>query len=188
MPYSLLISAPELQSLLDSGTPCMVFDCSFDLADPASGAQQFLQGHIPGAVYAHLDEHLSAPAHGERVSGGRHPLPTREAFAAWLAQQGFAAGMQAVVYDRNGSAFCGRLWWMLQWLGHEAVAVLDGGMQAWTQAGGALEQGPQATRTPGVFQPSAALRPLATTAQVLQGLGTAGQTIIDARAPARYRG
>ena len=92
MPYSLLISAPELQSLLDSGTPCMVFDCSFDLADPASGAQQFLQGHIPGAVYAHLDEHLSAPAHGERVSGGRHPLPTREAFAAWLRQHCAARG------------------------------------------------------------------------------------------------
>jgi thiosulfate/3-mercaptopyruvate sulfurtransferase len=188
MPYSLLITVPELQALLDSRKPCMVFDCSFDLADPDAGAQQYQQRHVPGAVYAHLDQALSAHDGSERVSGGRHPLPTREAFAAWLRSAGFSSGMQAVVYDRNGSAFCGRLWWMLQWLGHGAVAVLDGGLQAWTQAGGALAQGTPAPQAPGHFEPGAALRPLARTGQVLEHLGTPGQTIVDARAPARYRG
>lgn len=188
MTYSLLISAPQLQALRDSGKPCMVFDCSFDLADPAAGQAQFLQSHIPGAVYAHLDQALSAHGGAARASGGRHPLPSREDFAAWLAQQGFANHMQAVVYDRNGSAFCCRLWWMLQWLGHEAVAVLDGGLQAWTQAGGAVESGPGSPRPQGGFALQPTLRSLVDTATVLQQLGSAQQTIIDARATPRYRG
>ncbi|OJX28819.1 MAG: sulfurtransferase [Burkholderiales bacterium 68-12] len=188
MTHTLLISAPELLALRQRGTPCMVFDCSFDLADPGAGAAQYLAGHIPGAVYAHLDQALSARPGAARASGGRHPLPTREAFAAWLAGQGFAHGVQAVVYDRNGGAFCARLWWMLQWLGHEAVAVLDGGLQAWTQAGGALEEGAAAPRPPGDFTPGPALRTLADSAQVLQHLGSAQQTIVDARAAPRFRG
>ena len=74
--------------------------------------------------------------HPDAASGGRHPLPSREKFAIWLSSVGFANDMQAVVYDRNGANYCGRLWWMLKWAGHEAVAVLDGGLQAWQAAGG----------------------------------------------------
>lgn len=189
MSYTTLISAPELHALAASGKPMMVFDCSFDLAAQGAGAgeQAYLGGHIPGAQYAHLDHALSAGT-GPRVSGGRHPLPTREAFAAWLGSVGFANGMQAVVYDRNGSAFCGRLWWMLQWLGHEAVAVLDGGLQAWTDTGGSLAQGAEPPRAPTHFRMDEPLRQLATAEQVLRDLGQPGQTIIDARATPRYRG
>ena len=187
MPYTTLISASELHALAASGKPLMVFDCSFDLAAPSTGEQDYLVGHIPGAVYAHLDHALSAGS-GPRASGGRHPLPTREAFAAWLGSVGFSNGMQAVVYDRNGSAFCGRLWWMLKWLGHDAVAVLDGGLQAWTLAGGSLAQGREQPRASTHFRVDAPLRQLVTAQQVQHQLGLPGQTIIDARATPRYRG
>ena len=187
MPYTTLISASELHALAASGKPLMVFDCSFDLAAPTTGEQDYLGGHIPGAVYAHLDHALSARS-GPQASGGRHPLPTREAFAAWLGSVGFANGMQAVVYDRNGSAFCGRLWWMLKWLGHDAVAVLDGGLQAWTQAGGSLAQGREQPRASAHFRVDAPLRQLVTAQQVQHHLGLPGQTVIDARATPRYRG
>ena len=138
MTYTTLISAPQLATLRAQGAPLMVFDCSFDLTSPSAGAQQFAQAHIPGAVYADLDKNLSAKhgapgAHGTLVaqeadqpaSGGRHPLPSRERFAMWLSSVGFSNDMQAVVYDRQGANYCGRLWWMLKWAGHDAVAVLD---------------------------------------------------------------
>ncbi|HAU56735.1 MAG TPA: sulfurtransferase [Comamonadaceae bacterium] len=187
MPYTTLISASELHALAASGKPLMVFDCSFDLAAPTTGEQDYLGGHIPGAVYAHLDHALSAGS-GPRACGGRHPLPTREAFAAWLGSVGFSNGMQAVVYDRNGSTFCGRLWWMLKWLGHDAVAVLDGGLQAWTQTGGSVAQGSEQPRASTHFRVDAPLRQLVTAQQVQHHLGLPGQTIIDARATPRYRG
>ena len=191
MPYTTLISVPELQALLASGQPLMVFDCSFDLAQPEAGTQAYLASHIPGAVYAHLDRDLSLkqPAPGEQAaSGGRHPLPSRERFAAWLSSIGFTNGMQAVVYDRNGCNYCGRLWWMLKWAGHDAVAVLDGGLQAWTSAGGAVLAGAEPARTPANFTLQAPLRRLASAAEVLAALGQGGQTVLDARAAPRYRG
>ncbi|CAM3846421.1 sulfurtransferase [Paracidovorax anthurii] len=201
MPYTTLISATELKALRASGAPLMVFDCSFDLSQPSRGAQQYLESHIPGAVYAHLDEALSAKhgahgAHGTIVaaegdapaSGGRHPLPRRERFAAWLSSVGFSNGMQAVVYDRNGANYCGRLWWMLQWAGHGAVAVLDGGLQAWTGAGGEVASGEEPAHFRTNFALGEPLQRLATAAEVQAALGQAGQTIVDARAPARYRG
>ena len=186
--YTQLITAAQLQALQASGAPLMVFDGSFDLADPAAGHAQYLQAHIPQAVFADLNRHLSA-AHGDaRASGGRHPLPVREAFAAWLSASGFANGMQAVVYDRNGANYCGRLWWMLKWAGHDAVAVLDGGLQAWQAAGGALAQGEEAAHAPARFALDAPLCRLVSAQDVLAHLGQSGQTLIDARAPARYRG
>jgi thiosulfate/3-mercaptopyruvate sulfurtransferase len=158
--YPLLISAQQLQQLLVSGVPHMVFDCSFDLANPALGRQQFEDRHIPGAVHIHLDDHLSDKTGADRASGGRHPLPSRETFAARMGDLGFRPDMQAVVYDRQGANYCGRLWWMLKWCGHEAVAVLDGGLAAWEQAGGALEQGmPQPTRRPRASRPAHAWPP-----------------------------
>ena len=194
--YTTLISAPQLQALLASGTPCKVFDCSFDLMQPAAGPAMYAQAHIPGAVYAHLDQHLSAPkdpatgqpAPGNAASGGRHPLPTREAFAAWLGSVGLEPAMQAVVYDRQGANYCGRLWWMLKWLGHAHVAVLDGGLQAWQAAGGAVASGAQATFTPSNYTPAPALLGLVATKTVADNLGRASQTVLDARAAPRFRG
>ena len=119
--YTTLITVEQLEALQASGAPLMVFDCSFELMNPAAGEDQYRQAHIPGAVYAHLDHHLSDKLspdasghwqpHPDAASGGRHPLPSRERFAAWLSSVGFANTMQAVVYDRQGANYCGRLWW-----------------------------------------------------------------------------
>ncbi len=201
MPYTLLISAPELQRLLQERRPAMVFDCSFDLATPSHGPAMYQEEHIPGAVYADLDTDLSA-RHGAPgpsgilvagaadapCSGGRHPLPNRERFATWLSSIGFANDMQAVVYDRNGANYCGRLWWMLKWMGHDAVAVLDGGLQAWKAAGGAVSKGDEPAHFQSNFEIREPLRRLVDAGQVQQRLHDAGQTVLDARAAPRFRG
>ena len=186
--YTLLITAPELQKLQQEASPVAVFDCSFDLTRPDAAEGLFAEVHIAGAQQAHLDRDLSAQNPAEAVNGGRHPLPQRERVAAWLGRMGVDNTTQVVVYDRNGCHYCGRLWWMLKWLGHDAVAVLDGGLPAWQSLGGKVETGPAATPTARTFTPGAPLRQLVTTATVAQGLGQAGQTVIDARAAARYRG
>ena len=187
MTYTTLISVSELKALGASGQPFMLFDCSFDLMKPADGAGLYREAHIPGAVYANLDTDLSTHA-AERASGGRHPLPTREAFAQWLASVGFGNGMQAVVYDRNGANYCGRLWWMLKWAGHDAVAVLDGGLQAWQAAGEPVATGTEPARAAGRFQLQPALRRLVDADRVLADLGRPAQTLIDARGAPRFRG
>ncbi|MFD0669790.1 sulfurtransferase [Ramlibacter sp. MAHUQ-53] len=196
--FTTLITAPQLMDLKASGRRLMVFDCSFDLSNPAAGAEQFRQAHIPGAVRADLDHHLSdegvVGADGRKhpspdaASGGRHPLPSREKFAAWLSSVGFANDMQAVVYDRQGANYCGRLWWMLKWAGHDAVAVLDGGLQAWQAAGGAVDEGPGISHFQAHFALGEPLRELVATATVLQRLGSPAQTVVDARGAPRYRG
>lgn len=201
--YQTLISVDQLMDLQRSGAPQMVFDCSFDLMKPEAGPAQYRAAHIPGAIYVNLDTDLSAKhgapgANGEIVvaqadegppaSGGRHPLPSREKFAAWLSSIGFANNMQAVVYDRNGANYCGRLWWMLKWMGHDAVAVLDGGLQAWQAAGGPTSTGEEPTRFQSNFVPGEPLAVLVDTRTVAARLEKADQTLIDARAAARYRG
>jgi thiosulfate/3-mercaptopyruvate sulfurtransferase len=189
MSFTTLISVSQLQALQAGGTPLMVFDCSFELMNPAAADELFARAHLPGAVQAHLDRHLSAQTPADAANGGRHPLPHREIFAAWLTRVGFTNDMQAVVYDRQGANYCGRLWWMLKWAGHEAVAVLDGGLQAWEAAGGAVESGsriaPLAT-SPFMLRPER--RALADTRRIAEQLGRPTLTLIDARAAARYRG
>lgn len=200
--YTTLVTADQLQALMHEKARLMVFDCSFDLMKPEAGAAAFGDVHISGAVYASLDTALSAK-HGvpgsdgqvviaqeadRPASGGRHPLPSRENFAAWLSSVGFANDMQAVVYDRNGANYCGRLWWMLQWAGHGAVAVLDGGLQAWQAAGLPVARGEEAEH----FQSNFVLKPplltLTGTQDVAARLQDPAQTVIDARAAPRYRG
>jgi thiosulfate/3-mercaptopyruvate sulfurtransferase len=208
MTFTTLISAEQLQALMekgDKGKPLRVFDCSFDLSQPKAGEQAYLESHIPGAIYANLDNNLSAkhgvnpakpgalgviPAGGldAPASGGRHPLPTREKFAAWLSSVGFSNHMQAVVYDRNGANYCGRLWWMLKWAGHHNVAVLDGGLQAWTAAGGASSSGHEAAHFQSNFELSTEAANLVATQTVQSNLASPKQTLIDARATPRYKG
>lgn len=185
--YSTLITAGQLQALLAQGTPVRIFDCTADLTNPAAGVQHYETQHIAGALHADLDTRLSDKASADTPSRGRHPLPQPARFAQWLRSAGLRQGMQVVVYDRNGANFCGRLWWMLKWVGHEAVAVLDGGLQAWQAGGGACETGAANPPPEGDFEPGAPRMRLAQTAEVLQGLGGT-QTIIDARAAPRYRG
>ena len=190
-PFTTLITPSQLQALLDSHAPCMVFDCSCDLMQPETGPAQYREAHIPGAIYAHLDNALSAK--GERsitraASGGRHPLPARETFAAWLASVGFTPAMQAVVYDRQGANYCGRLWWMLKWLGHDNVAVLNGGWQAWQAAGGAASNTAEVPVPAAPFPVKPPLVELIDVDTVLARLGTPGQHIVDARGAPRFRG
>ena len=186
--YNLLINAPQLQTLLAQGTPCAIFDCSFDLMKPELAGGFFADERIAGALPANLDKNLSTHTPGAGVNAGRHPLPHREAVAQWLGSLGVHNGMQIVVYDRNKSAYCGRLWWMLKWLGHEAVAVLDGGLPAWKEAGGATESGPFTPPAAATFELKTPLRQLVLTSEVSAALGRPEQTIIDARAGARFRG
>jgi thiosulfate/3-mercaptopyruvate sulfurtransferase len=191
--YTTLISVSELQALQSNGAPLLVFDCSFDLAQPDAGRDMFAQSHIAGAVYADLNTNLSAkgdPHVTGAQSGGRHPLPSPEKFAQWLSDIGFDNSRQAVVYDRQGANYCGRLWWMLKWLGHDAVAVLDGGLQAWTAQAGELATGaPVASHAKGDgFAISPSKVALIDAATVLGNLGHSQQTIVDARAAPRFKG
>ncbi len=184
--YTTLISVAQLRALQAEGAPLLVFDCTSDLMNPPLGPQQYREAHIPRAVFADLNEHLSDKTGADAASGGRHPLPSREKLAIWLSSVGLANDMQAVVYDRNGANYCGRLWWMLKWAGHDAVAVLDGGLQAWQAAGGAVASGEEPSHFQTNFTLGPPLRRLATTAEVLAGLGR--HTIVDARATPRFKG
>ena len=134
-----LIDVAALRERLAGAEPPVLLDTSFDLADPAAGERSYREGHLPGAHYLDLDrdlaDHARAPGAPFR---GRHPLPARENFAATLGRLGIGPSTPVVVYDRQGATFAARAWWMLRWLGHREVAVLDGGLQAWVAAGGAL--------------------------------------------------
>ena len=184
--YTTLISVRELQALRD---PLVVVDCSAELTNPAAGRAQFEEQHIAGALFADINTDLATHDKALAVNGGRHPLPTREHFAKWLSSCGIDAQTQVVVYDRQTMNYCGRLWWMLKWCGHADVAVLDGGLQAWNAAGGSVATGetmPSSFKT-GNFSVRTPLLPLVDTATVAANLKTS-QTLIDARAPARFRG
>ena len=183
--YTTLISADDLKTL--SGN-FRVFDCSADLAKPEAGRQQFEEQHIAGATFADINTDLSTHDKALAVNGGRHPLPSREHFAKWLSANGVSNDTQVVVYDRQGMNYCGRLWWMLKWCGHEAVAVLDGGLQAWVAEAGAVQTGAAAKALAADFVLGAPLVELKLTADVAGNLGKPSQTIVDARAPARYKG
>ena len=134
MPFTTLISAQALSALAATTRP-VVLDCSFDLAQTDAGAQAHTAGHLPGARYVHLESELSGSRTGVN---GRHPLPARADLAAAAGRWGIAPGVQVVCYDNQGGPYAARAWWLLRWLGHGAVAVLDGGQAAWLAAGGAL--------------------------------------------------
>ncbi|HET9642857.1 MAG TPA: sulfurtransferase [Burkholderiaceae bacterium] len=183
-----LISAESLDALIASGRPVVLLDCRFDLAAPDAGARAYEEGHLPGAHYVDLERDLSGPKHdAEGRFRGRHPLPDGTAFAETVGRWGIGPSTAAVVYDAHGGMFAARAWWMLRWLGHREVALLDGGLKAWIAKGGKLEAGtphsPGESR-PYPMQPDA--MPTVEAAAVLQGLGR--MKVIDARAPERYRG
>jgi thiosulfate/3-mercaptopyruvate sulfurtransferase len=177
-----LIEPLALQALLARGTGHVrVCDCSFDLADPTAGERAFALGHIPGAAYLHLDRDLSTAKTGRN---GRHPLPARDAFAARMAALGADDDTLLVACDAQGGMFAARLWWMLRWVGHARVVVLDGGLPAWRAAGGAIEAGPAgpAART-GRFSLRPALVDTIDAATLRVRLGEPALQIVDARAP-----
>lgn len=185
--YTTLISVAQLQALHNSAN-VKVFDCTFDLMQPALGHQHYLEQHIAGALHADLDAHLATHDADKRVNGGRHPLPQREVFAQWLTSVGVSNDTQVVVYDRNGMNYCGRLWWMLKWCGHDAVAVLDGGLQAWVSASGATTSGAEEPPAKGHFALKEPLMRLVDTHTVASHLKDGQQTLVDARGAPRFRG
>jgi thiosulfate/3-mercaptopyruvate sulfurtransferase len=181
--YSTLISVEQLKTI-----SAVVIDCSADLTKPEAGRAQFEEQHIAGALFADINTDLATHDPALAVNGGRHPLPSREHFALWLGACGISEHTQVVVYDRQGMNYCGRLWWMLKWCGHEAVAVLDGGLQAWAGAGGALASGLALPVTQAEFTLRQPLLVLKHTVEVFAAMGRPAQTIVDARSAARYKG
>ena len=179
MSGSTLVSTGELAANL---VKWRVFDCRHDLAKPDLGEQQYREGHVPGALFAHLDRHLSGRKTGKN---GRHPLPEPQDFEKWLEKTGLTPKDQAVCYDGGPGAMAARLWWMLRWFGHDKVAVLDGGFAKWTK------EGRPVTIDVPLFTPlNYPIKPrsdvavdVASVANNLKSL-----VLLDARAPARYRG
>jgi thiosulfate/3-mercaptopyruvate sulfurtransferase len=179
-----LVSAEQLLAARAAGAAPLIIDCSFDLADAGAGERAFEQGHLPGALYANLDRDLAGAKTGRN---GRHPLPSRDDWAATLARLGVTPARAVVLYDAQGGMYAARAWWMLLWAGHRAVSVLDGGLSAWKAAGGLLEMGavtPAGTATP--YPLGESLVAAINGDALMKSLGRV--TLLDARASERYRG
>jgi thiosulfate/3-mercaptopyruvate sulfurtransferase len=167
-----------------AGRPDLVIvDCRHDLKSPSWGRKAWREAHIPGAAFASLDEDLSGPI---TPYSGRHPLPASAALAGTLGRLGIGNGAQVVAYDQGNSLFAARLWWLLRWLGHERVAVLDGGLEAWRATGAPLaaDAGPM----PAVFVPGPPLEAVLDTAEVQHALTEGSIVLVDARAADRFAG
>ena len=178
-----LVDVSSLAEML--GRPRLaVFDCRFDLLHPEAGRQAYLAAHIPGARYADLNRDLSAPI---GLHTGRHPLPHPAEFASRLGELGIGNDTQVVVYDDVNASFAARLWWMLRWVGHCAVAVLDGGFKAWTARGGALQPGEVEVQGKH-FTPRTHANAVVSAAELEQALQNPAALLVDARAQERYAG
>jgi len=187
MPYTTLITAAELKQHIDNPS-FVVLDCRAELTDTRAGQQAFSAGHIPGAQHADADTALSDKSPGPNGEfRGRHPLPTPEAFIETLRGWGVYPNSQVVAYDAHGGMFAARLWWMLRWVGHANVAVLDGGLPAWQAAGGTLTTD-VIVRTRGSITLQQPLVATVSANDVLANLGRHERLVIDARANDRFRG
>jgi thiosulfate/3-mercaptopyruvate sulfurtransferase len=167
----------------------VIVDCRHDLVNLAAGREAYAAGHLPNALFADVEHGLSgAKRAADGAFRGRHPLPEKDAFIELLRSWGVNDDTQVVAYDAHGGMFAARLWWMLRWVGHEAVAVLDGGLPAWQMAGQPVITDMPPMRARGTIE---AREPLVTTVDVnavLQNVEHGGRTIVDARAPDRFRG
>jgi thiosulfate/3-mercaptopyruvate sulfurtransferase len=177
MSGSTLVSTAELEKRLPRWR---VFDCRHDLAKPELGEQQYKQGHIPGALFASLERDLSGRKTGRN---GRHPLPDPQDFEKWLETTGLTPQDQAVCYDAGPGAMAARLWWMLRWVGHENVAVLDGGFAKWVKEGR-----PLTIDVPHFTPFNYPIRPRQDFAADVRAVEKTKSLLVDARAPVRYRG
>ena len=187
MNYTTLISASELASHLNDGN-WAIFDCRHDLLQPTAGSDAFAAGHIQNAQFANIDTDLSgAKAPAGAAFTGRHPLPERADLLETLRNWGINDDSQVVAYDAHGGMFAARLWWLLRWIGHPAVAVLDGGLAAWQSAGLPLVT-PLAARPRGHIAEKPTLTKTVTAAELVDNLHGGELTVVDARAPDRYRG
>jgi thiosulfate/3-mercaptopyruvate sulfurtransferase len=181
MSHSTLISTATLAAHLGEWA---VVDCRFDLADDAWGRQQYLAGHVPGAVYASLNDDLSGPRTG---TNGRHPMPSDAALVATIARLGVGNGTQVVAYDQDAGSYASRLWWLLRYAGHTAVAVLDGGFSKWVAEGRPVHPGAE-SRPAGLFRPSFQRDLVLTIDEVARRREDGRTLLVDARAAERFEG
>lgn len=186
--YTTLIEPAELAS--HSNDPNWIaLDCRFDLARPGWGEGAYAEGHVPNALYAHLDRDLSSPV---TSTSGRHPLPLKEAFAETLSRWGIDQNVQVVAYDQGSGVYASRAWWLLRWAGHVSVAVLNGGFAAWQHAGLPVSNQP-GVRQPRRFIPSRTRTGVVSTGELLQmlasgQLASGERTLVDARSADRFAG
>ena len=177
-----LVSANQLEEILNSGENVLLCDCRFDLANPESGRKAYEESHIPGAIYVDLDQDMSGTKTG---SNGRHPLPTPQDWAKTKARLGFAPNTLVVAYDKQGSVYASRLWWMLKATGHANVRVLDGGLDAWNGPMGTIPRQP--TPTTQAIEPMPYVG-LALVGDVMSNIESQKNLVLDARANDRFHG
>lgn len=187
MSYTTVVAAAELAEYLTdppSDPQWRIIDCRFDLSQPEAGEAAYQESHIPGALYAHLDHDLSGPV---TETSGRHPLPDPDRLAVTFGAWGIGPDTQVVCYDAQANAYASRLWWLLRWMGHSRVAVLDGGLEQWEE-----EKRPLDNLTPHVAPAEFRGKPnphlLISTDELASLLGNNDNCLIDARAPERYSG
>jgi thiosulfate/3-mercaptopyruvate sulfurtransferase len=184
MHFTTTIDVASLKSLI--GNPGVaILDCRFDLAAPGAGRQAYLREHIRGARYADLNRDLSGPV---TSSSGRHPLPAPDLIAARLGELGVGDSSQVIAYDEANGAFAARAWWLLRWLGHAKVAVLDGGSRAWIAAGGALDSGEPQGGAVQRFTPRIDHEAVLSTVELIEALKDQRRLLVDARAEERFTG
>ena len=183
MPFTTLVTTATLAEHL--GDPAVaVIDCRYNLADEDWGRSEFRERHVPGAIYAHLHHDLA----GERTgTNGRHPLPDSGQAVRTFGRLGIGPGIQVIAYDQDAGMYASRLWWMLRWMGHDAVAVLDGGWARWVAEGRPVESGDRHA-TPRVFVGAPRAAMLVDVKDVAPHVGDPSWRLVDARAPERYRG
>ncbi|HAT30093.1 MAG TPA: sulfurtransferase [Janthinobacterium sp.] len=185
--YTTLISAADLAPHL-SDPNWVVLDCRHDLMNPDAGRDAFIAGHIQNAQFANIDTELSGAKYdADGVFRGRHPLPERAALIESLRAWGVNKDTQVIAYDAHGGMFAARLWWLLRWIGQPAVAVLDGGLAAWAAQGLPLVT-PTTARARGDIVERPTLTSMASVAEVLANIDEGGRSVVDARAPDRFRG
>lgn len=184
--FDTLISSQQLAALSMS-EDVVIIDCRFDLANPDWGYQQYFENHIPKAWYAHLDKDLSSKV---TPTSGRHPLPNMKVFCQRIANWNIRPGTQVVVYDQHNGGFAGRLWWMLKYIGHKSVALLDGGYKSWQESNYPTSVSiPEDDHT--VFKPYSCeiqANMLLSSEEVLHKMKEHTALLIDARSPDRFRG
>ncbi len=188
MAFTTLIDASALRELTGK-LGVVVLDCRADLIDPEAARRAYLAGHIPGARYADLNRDLAGPV---SAHSGRHPLPAAQDFAAALGRLGIGNATQVIAYDDAAGAYAARAWWLLRWFGHTPVAVLDGGLKAWTAAGGSLEAGAEkpvaAAPAGGTLLPHTMRAAVIDTVEIPAFLSDEANLLVDARAAERFSG
>lgn len=182
MKYTTLISTADVASHLDDPA-FVVVDCRHNLSDVGAGERAYQLAHIPGARFLHMDHDLSGAKTGRN---GRHPLPDAASLAATLGRAGIDASKQVVAYDQNSGMWASRLWWLLRWLGHDAVAVLDGGFDKWSAEGRSQTSDLPAVRASTLRASGSG--PVASASEIVEHLDDGSLFVLDARAPERYRG